>query len=113
MRLFVDREGGVTLDDCQKVSQFMSPVLDKCDFITGRYVLEVSSPGFDRPLRKPGDFNRFAGETIRIVAQEPIQGRRRFHGILKGLKDNMIVVDCEGQIFEIHIENLQKANLVR
>lgn len=71
LRLYVDREGGVTIDDCVAVAQLLNPVLDTTDFIADSYVLEVSSLGFDRPVRKPIDFERFAGE--RIVVKRPCQ----------------------------------------
>lgn len=114
LRIYIDKEvSGVTLDDCALVSQILSPLLDARDFIEERFYLEVSSPGLDRPLRKPADFNRFAGEQVRITTNAPVAGRKRFHGILKGFDDGLIMVECDGQMTAIHIENLKKANLVR
>lgn len=112
-RVFIDRERGITLDDCQTVSQLLSPLLDTTDLVDGSYVLEVSSPGFDRPLRKPGDFDRFAGERVRLKTTLPVEGRKQFKGVLRGYKDGSVAIECEGRIYEIHTENLLKANLDR
>jgi len=115
LRVFIDQlgEGAVTLNDCQAASRLLSPVLDALDPVKGSYTLEVSSPGIDRPLRKPADFERFSGERVRITAHTPVNGRRRFRGALHGVVDGMIRVDCEGNIYEIHLENVKKANLDR
>lgn len=113
LRLFVDKAGGITLDDCTAVTQLVSPLLDRSDFVSGEYFLEVSSPGIDRPVRKPADFARFVGEPIRVRAVEPVQGRRNFRGVLQGFDDGLIVVGCDGQAYSVHIENLAKANLDR
>lgn len=113
LRLFVDKAGGITLDDCTAVSQLVSPLLDRSDFVSGEYFLEVSSPGIDRPVRKPADFERFVGEPIRVRAVEPVQGRRNFRGVLQGFDDGLIVVACDRQAYSVHIENLAKANLDR
>jgi ribosome maturation factor RimP len=113
LRLFIDKPGGVTLDDCQTVSHLVSALLDAADFISEKYCLEISSPGFDRPLRKPCDFERFAGERVKVVLASPVEGRKRFSGVLKGFSDGLIALDCGGQAYEVHIENVKKANLDR
>lgn len=114
LRVFIDKEGGgITHDDCVAATQVLSPLLDIEDFIHEEYVLEVSSPGLDRPVRKPGDFARFAGQEIRLATHAPIEGRKRFTGVLEGFKDGLIGVVCEGRHYDIHIENLKKANLNR
>jgi ribosome maturation factor RimP len=113
LRLFIDKEGGVTLDDCQAVSRCAGSALDVADFMGEHYCLEVSSPGFDRPVRKPEDFERFTGERIQIQVNVPVDGRKQFKGELKGFRDGLVSVDCDGTPFEIHIENLKKAHLVR
>ena len=77
LRLYVDREGGVRLEDCERVSRAVSPLLDALGFGSGRYVLEVSSPGLDRGLYKPKDFERFAGKLARIQFVHPETGRKR------------------------------------
>lgn len=114
LRLFIDRaEVGITHDDCQIVSQLLSPVLEVEDLIADNYVLEISSPGVDRPVRKTADFERFAGEEIRVTTQTALSGQKRFQGTLKGFRDGLVVMDCDGRELEVHIENLKKANLVR
>lgn len=114
LRVFIDKAGGgITLDDCAEVSQFLSPLLDKVDLIDERYMLEVSSPGIDRPLRKPSDFKRFEGEPIRLRSHAPVNGRSRFKGRLAGFEDGLIQVECEGTAWTVHIENLKSARLDR
>ena len=113
LRLYIDREGGVTLDDCTAVSQLLGPVLDMKDFVGGQYTLEVSSPGIDRPVRKPEDFIRFTGERVKVKTYQPVQGRKRFRGVLAGFRDGLVKLDCEGAQYEIHVENVKKANLDR
>ncbi len=112
-RVYIDREGGITLDDCQKVSQVLNPILDATDWVEGSYYLEVSSPGFDRPVRKPRDFERFTGERIKAKTILPVEGRKNFKGILRGYRDGLVLIESEGRTYEIHTENLQKANLER
>lgn len=113
LRLYVDRSGGVTIDDCVAVSQLLNPVLDAAEFISDSYVLEVSSPGIDRPLRKPGDFQRFAGEPITLKSALPVNGRKKFKGVLRGVVDGAVSVECDGQLYAIALENVQRANLDR
>jgi ribosome maturation factor RimP len=113
LRLFLDREGGITLDDCAEASRIAGFALDQSDVIAGQYVLEVSSPGFDRPVRKPADFVRFTGERVIARTITPIGGRRKFTGTLNGLTHDMVAIDCDGKTVEIHLENLHKVNLDR
>jgi len=114
VRLFLDKqEGGVTLDDCASVSEVIGPVLDNSDVFPSSYVLEVSSPGFDRPVRKRSDFERFEGERVKMKTYTPVQGRSKFTGTLAGMNEDLVAVDCDGEVVEIHLENLRKANLDR
>jgi ribosome maturation factor RimP len=113
LRLYVDRSGGVTIGDCVAVSQLLNPVLDAAEFILDSYVLEVSSPGFDRPVRKLEDFERFAGERIVLKSVLPVNGRKKFKGVLRGIIDGAVGVECDGQQYAIAIENVQRANLDR
>ena len=114
LRIYIDKpEGGITHEDCVAVSQLLSPMLDEDGFITEDYMLEVSSPGVDRPIRKPEDFARFVGEQMKLVAQAPSAGRRRYTGTLKGFEDGLIRMECGDETLQIHIENLKKANLIR
>jgi len=117
LRLFIDRiasdtsHGGITLEDCRAVSQLVNPLLDAADSIPGSYTLEVSSPGLDRPVRKPKDFARFAGERVKVAVHAPVAGRKRFTGMLKGLQDGLVTIECDGTCHEVHIENIKTAKL--
>lgn len=115
--LFVDKDGGVTLDDCAEVSRELSVIIDIEDFIPGNYNLEVSSPGLDRPLKKVSDYERFAGRLVKIKTYEPFSddaGNRRktFLGQLVRLENGIVVVKLtEGQTASIPLERIAKANL--
>lgn len=117
LRLFVDKQGGVTLDDCVEVSRELSTVLDVEDFIPCEYSLEVSSPGLDRPLKTTADYERFSGRLIKVRTYEPYpddSGNRRktFLGHLDGLRDGHVVMKLtEGQTASIPLERVAKANL--
>lgn len=117
LRLFIDKEGGVTLDDCADVSRELSLVLDVEDFIPGHYSLEVSSPGLDRPLKTPADYERFAGRLVKIRTYEPFcdddgNKRKTFLGTLVGLSDGVVRMKLtEGQTAAIPMERIAKANL--
>lgn len=113
LRFFIDKESGITVDDCASVSRFMSVLLDKNEFLHDRYTLEVSSPGIDRPLRKPADFDRFKGEKIVLKTVTPVEGRRRFKGLLSGYHDGLVSLEDGGVERSIHIENVKKARLDR
>ncbi len=112
LRLFVDREGGVTLDHCSSLSREIGTHLDVQDFMPEQYSLEVSSPGVDRPLRKKKDFERFLGSQIRVQTQLPIEGRSRYKGKLEKLENNNILVIVDKKEYWIAIEAIEKANLV-
>jgi ribosome maturation factor RimP len=101
------------VDDCAAVSHVLSAQLDQSDFIAERYTLEVSSPGIARPLRRKKDFDRFAGERIRLTTVTPIEGRRRFAGVLRGMNDDLVGVSVEGTEYRIHVENVKHASLDR
>jgi ribosome maturation factor RimP len=113
LRLFIDRENGIGLDDCQTVSRLVDPILDAEDFIDGNYVLEVSSPGFDRPLRRPQDFERFIGEPVVVKTHMPVNGRKRIKGLLTAFDSGMVAIACEDAVYNVHLENVRKANLDR
>jgi ribosome maturation factor RimP len=109
------RAGGdqamITVDDCAAASHAVSRVLEIEDPIKGHYTLEVSSPGFDRILRKRAHFERFIGERIFAELKVPIEGRRRFVGVLKSVVGEAIVVEVDGQAHELPLERIQKARL--
>ncbi len=101
----------ITVDDCAAASHAVSRVLEIEDPIKGHYTLEVSSPGFDRILRKRAHFERFIGERIFAELKVPIEGRRRFVGVLKSVVGEAIVVEVDGQAHELPLERIQKARL--
>ena len=101
----------MTFDDCEKISHTASALLDVADPFPYRWVLEVSSPGIDRPLVKPADYDRFKGHEAKIELTEEINGRRRFKGIIQGIKDNIISLDFEGTTVSFAFDSIQKAKL--
>jgi ribosome maturation factor RimP len=106
-----DGEPGITVDDCARVSHAVSQVLEIEDPIKGHYTLEVSSPGFDRILRKREHYERFVGARIAAELKLPMNGRRRFVGTLKSIVDDSIVVEVDGQVHSLPLERIQKARL--
>ena len=88
-------DGTITVDDCEKISKALSPVLDVADPLPGAYRLEISSPGIDRPLVRPSDFEAWSGHVVKIELKEPIEGRRRFKGTLEGFEDGEVRVECD------------------
>ena len=114
LRLFIDRTDGthVTLDDCERVSRAVSAVLDAADPIERAFELEVSSPGFDRPLRTRAHFERFLGSEARVELDVPVEGRRRFRGLLKGLVEEDLVMEVDGREWRLPLGRIGKARLV-
>jgi ribosome maturation factor RimP len=112
VRLFIDCDDGVTLDDCERVSHQVSGVLDVEDPIAGDYHLEVSSPGADRKLVKPQHFERFAGSVIRLRLKRLVHGRRRIKGQLLGYGDDRIRVRSDDEDLSIAMEDIDVARLV-
>lgn len=96
LRVFLDREGGITLDDCAYFSDRIGAMIDASNAIQRAYVLEVSSPGMDRVIKKEKDFERFAGKTVRLRLRMPDQGQRNFKGVLRGFRDGKVLVECDG-----------------
>ena len=112
LRVFIDRDGAaVTVDDCARVSGVVGEVLDRADPIPGRYTLEVSSPGVDRVLRTPAHFERFVGERVFVELKLPLDGRRRFVGVLRRAGGESIGLDVDGREFELPFDRIQKARL--
>ncbi|MHB8454235.1 MAG: ribosome maturation factor RimP [Acidiferrobacterales bacterium] len=112
LRVYIDSLGGVTVDDCANVSRQVSAVLDVEDPISGRYTLEVSSPGLDRPLVKREDFQRFTGEVIKVRMSRPVLGRRNFTGRLVGVEGESIVLEMDAESFGLALADIDKARLV-
>ena len=97
LRVYIDREGGVSIDDCEAVSRPLSDALDEADPIEGSYVLEVSSAGADRALKKPEHFARFLGEEVEVKLYRPKNGCKEFVGRLKGYEDGTVTLDVNGE----------------
>ncbi|MCP5273483.1 MAG: ribosome maturation factor RimP [Burkholderiales bacterium] len=110
IRVFVDKEGGITIDDCVEISNHLSRLLAAENIDYGR--LEVSSPGLDRPLKKESDFLRFVGEMIKLKLRVPIQGQRNFVGVLREVNDGILKLEVEGKLFDLDMRNIGKARLV-
>ncbi|MGE4273606.1 MAG: ribosome maturation factor RimP [Desulfitobacterium sp.] len=111
LRIYIDKENGVDIDDCTNVSHLVSEVLDKNDPITQAYMLEVSSPGLERPLKKDEDFERFKGKLVRVLTKEPFQGYQEFTGYLVGLIEDDIVLEYKKEKVVIPRTIVEKANL--
>jgi ribosome maturation factor RimP len=112
VRLYIDRNGGVSVADCARVSREVGYLLDAEDIMRGRYFLEVSSPGIDRVLRKKEHFERFKGDPLRVVTKEPIQGARKIRGRIHACNDETLYVQLDsGNIVEIPLALIEKANL--
>ncbi len=112
LRVYMDKPGGVTLDDCQVVSEELSDHLDVEDLIDHPYHLEVSSPGLDRPLTRPADYLRYAGQAVRIATRSSLDGRHNFRGRLAGLEDGRVLLDLpDGGRASIPLELILRARL--
>ncbi|MDH3239142.1 MAG: ribosome maturation factor RimP [Alphaproteobacteria bacterium] len=114
LQVMAERSDGaaMTVEDCADISRSVSALLDAEDPIAGAYTLEVSSPGIDRPLTRPRDFERFAGFEARIETHESISGRRRFKGRLLGLEDGVVSLAVDADTVRLPIEAIAKARLV-
>ncbi|QNU65740.1 ribosome maturation factor RimP [Ruminiclostridium herbifermentans] len=100
LRIYIDKAGGIGIDDCQAVSERISDILDEKDPIEQSYYLEVSSPGLERPLKTERDFIKYKGELVEIKVFQPIDGKKIFEGELVGLIDGKIVINQEGKTLE-------------
>jgi len=122
LRLFIDRPPGsakdqrdqtlIGVDDCERVSRDVSAALDVADNISHTYLLEVSSPGLDRPLRRERDFARFVGESARLRLEAGVEGRRNFSGTIQAAKDGRVEIACDGRSYELPIDDIVRANLI-
>ncbi|MGM3175375.1 ribosome maturation factor RimP [Dickeya lacustris] len=112
LRIYIDSEDGITVDDCADVSHQVSAVLDVEDPISVAYHLEVSSPGLDRPLFTAAHYERFLNEEVSLVLRMAVQNRRKWQGIIKSVEGEMITVNVEGKDEVFALSNIQKANLV-
>ena len=112
VRLFIDKDGGVTVDDCADVSRQVSAILDVEDPIADKYNLEVSSPGLDRPLFTLPQFERYIGQDIAVHLRIPVMERRKWQGKLERIENDMVTLIVDGQEQVLVFGNIQKANVV-
>jgi len=110
VRVFIDRPGGVNVDDCAAVSNHLTRLfaVEEVDYSR----LEVSSPGLDRPLRQPEDFSRFAGARVQVRMRVPVNGRKNFVGVLRGARDGQVELEVDGALVSLNLAQLDKARLV-
>jgi ribosome maturation factor RimP len=115
VRIYIDKEGGVTVDDCAEISNQVGDILDIYDAVNGSYDLEVSSPGIDRPLIRDKDFIKYKGYKIRVRLSEALDGRKNFCGTLTDFiekeEEKILIIDMEGKIYNVPTGILVKANL--
>lgn len=112
LRIFIDKENGVNIDDCEKVSRSIEDIIEVEGYISQNYRLEVSSPGWDRPLKKKDDFVKYTGKQIRLESNLPINQRRRWKGELLGLENDNIKMKVDGNVYFIPWDNLGSARIV-
>jgi len=113
LRVYIDKPEGISHRDCELVSQQLSVILDVEDLVPGpRYILEISSPGLDRKLTRPVDFERFVGRLARISTIEPVENAKFFEGRLAGYADGMVQLDVKGRVIALPLGGIRKANLV-
>lgn len=112
LRIFIDSPRGVAVDDCAHISRIAGDVLDVADIIRVRYNLEISSPGLDRPLRKPEHFREHTGDVIEVRTALPVQGRRNFKGTLAEASPEQIHVECDGRDYSIPLDLIERARLL-
>jgi ribosome maturation factor RimP len=118
LRVFIDLleaesqvAGGDSVSDCERASRTISAALDVADPISARYALEVSSPGLDRPLRRPSDYQKFAGRRARIKLRDPVEGRRNFVGVIDDAADGIVHIEADGRKFALPLAGIVKAHL--
>ena len=110
LRVFIDKPGGISVDDCVIVSNHLGRLFAVENIDYDR--LEVSSPGLDRPLKKPSDFIRFLGESVKLKLRVALKGQRNFAGILREVNDGILKLEVDGKMLDLELKNLEKARLV-
>jgi len=111
LRIYIDKDGGVSVEDCARISRELGALLDLNDIIPGTYNLEISSPGLTRALKKVRDFERFKGKLVKIKTMKDIQGRRVFIGRLIDFVGNVASVEMDGHVYFIPYDEIERANL--
>ena len=112
LRIYIDRAEGILVDDCARVSHQVSGVLDVEDPIKGQYSLEVSSPGLDRPLFSIEHFVQFSGRQVKIRLTAPLNGQRKFAGIIQSVEAETVLLECDGEQVQLPFGDIEQARLV-
>ena len=112
LRIFIDKEDGIGVEDCERVSRQVSSLMDVEDPVSGEYTLEVSSPGSDRPLYTLAQFEAFIGENVSVKLRFPYEGRRNFKGHLKGVEASDVVVEVDNHEYLFPFDSVEKANVI-
>ncbi|MGX5914498.1 ribosome maturation factor RimP [Aliidiomarina sp. Khilg15.8] len=112
LRVYIDHAEGISVDDCARVSHQVSAVLDVEDPINTEYNLEVSSPGLDRPLFNAAQYEQFQGELAQVTLSMPVQGKRKFTGVIRTVSENMVTFGVGEETLEVDVATIKKANLV-
>jgi ribosome maturation factor RimP len=112
LRIYLDKEGGVTLDDCARASVEIGPLIDVRDIIAHGYVLEVSSPGLNRPLKRGKDFLRAVGKKVKVRTVAPVKGRRNFTGLLRRFENGALYLETDKTVVTLSLRDVEKANLM-
>ncbi len=112
LRLYIDKEGGVTVDDCSAVSHQISALIDVEEPIRGQFNLEISSPGLDRPLRRLQDFQRFTGSMVKLKTMMPLDGQRNFKGRMLEVTEEVLVLETDTEEISLPMNAIEKARIV-
>jgi ribosome maturation factor RimP len=112
LRLYIDKEGGVNVDDCSTVSRQISALIDVEDPVSGQFNLEISSPGVDRPLRRLVDFQRFTGSLVKLKTVMPLEGQRNFKGRLLEANEETVVIETDDEEISLPMSTIDKARIV-
>ena len=111
LRISIDKPEGVSHADCERISQQVGTILDVEDVVPGSYTLEVSSPGVERKLMKPKDYERFQGKKVKVTLRQPVENQRHWEGTLAGLSEGVISLEANGKTVRFPFDQVEKANL--
>lgn len=112
LRVYIDHVNGITVEDCEQVSRQLSAVLDVEDPVASDYVLEVSSPGLERPLFTAAHFQRFVGHRARVRMKRKVNGQRKFRGVIREVRDTTVILECDGEELALVLDDIDRAKLV-
>ena len=112
LRVYIDKDQGITVDDCQKISRQIEDMIEIEDLIANQFVLEVSSPGLDRPLKKEKDFLKYQGKRVEVKTFAPIENRRNFKGVIGGCQEHILHLNLENGPVKIPLDNITQARLI-